>query len=421
MIVELRNVAKVREAVVRIDGITVLAGFNGSGKSTVSRGAWALISVFRTLWERVEKERILSMATLLRQEFFVSSRIFQRLTKFVQEIGLDKAFFANADRVYNWLEEQQLIRDPRLSREAFIARYEGLQEGLQAMLARPDEDYARFVFEKMFGTLFSGQIGPLTNETAISEFVLSVEGARSVVAFQGQKTREFEAQVTNAIGSVFYVSPSHNLDDYAERDHLVWSHSVMPEMDVVWQSALYRQGADETFESLEETERLEHRRVLMDDIVQTVHGRLGMEDARTLRFSDMDTKCSVAISNMASGAKSIAMLVRALETGAIREKGLVILDEPESNLHPEWQVRFAEFLVLMVNKLGIRVLLNTHSPYFLRAVEVFAKQHRLTDRLHAYEMCPVSEEGPIAFVAQEATDDLARIYKSMAKPFDELL
>jgi hypothetical protein len=46
------------------------------------------------------------------------------------------------------------------------------------------------------------------------------------------------------------------------------------------------------------------------------------------------------------------------------ENDLLIIDEPENNLHPRAPVKMIEFLSFMVNK-GIRVLTTTHSPYIV--------------------------------------------------------
>lgn len=41
---------------------------------------------------------------------------------------------------------------------------------------------------------------------------------------------------------------------------------------------------------------------------------------------------------------------------------LIIIDEPEMNLHPEAQVKIIEFLAMLVNA-GLNILITTHSPY----------------------------------------------------------
>ncbi len=46
------------------------------------------------------------------------------------------------------------------------------------------------------------------------------------------------------------------------------------------------------------------------------------------------------------------------------ENDLLIIDEPENNLHPRAQVKMVEFLSFMANK-GIKILTTTHSPYIV--------------------------------------------------------
>lgn len=71
--------------------------------------------------------------------------------------------------------------------------------------------------------------------------------------------------------------------------------------------------------------------------------------------------------------KSFIIIKTLLQNGSIDENGIIILDEPEIHLHPEWQLKFAEIIVLLQKEFGLNILLNTHSPYFLNAIEVYSK------------------------------------------------
>lgn len=44
---------------------------------------------------------------------------------------------------------------------------------------------------------------------------------------------------------------------------------------------------------------------------------------------------------------------------------LLMVDEPELNLHPENQRKFAQFIAELVNA-GIKVFMTTHSDYIIR-------------------------------------------------------
>ncbi len=67
--------------------------------------------------------------------------------------------------------------------------------------------------------------------------------------------------------------------------------------------------------------------------------------------------------NASSSIKQLAPLLLYLRYRA-KENDLLIIDEPEMNLHPESQAKFLEVLGMLVNA-GVNVLLTTHSPYFL--------------------------------------------------------
>lgn len=61
----------------------------------------------------------------------------------------------------------------------------------------------------------------------------------------------------------------------------------------------------------------------------------------------------------------------------LTENSVLILDEPDIYLHPEWQLLFAELIVFVNKYLNIHFLINTHSPYFLNAIEVYASKYSI--------------------------------------------
>lgn len=72
---------------------------------------------------------------------------------------------------------------------------------------------------------------------------------------------------------------------------------------------------------------------------------------------------SIDLYNASSSIKQLSALVLYLRYKAAPNQ-LLIIDEPEMNLHPASQVRLLEVLAILVG-LGVRVLVTTHSPYFM--------------------------------------------------------
>lgn len=71
----------------------------------------------------------------------------------------------------------------------------------------------------------------------------------------------------------------------------------------------------------------------------------------------------------------------------IRENYLLIIEEPEAHLHPEAQIGMAEVIARFV-QVGVKVLVTTHSDYFLEKIE----NHVRTAQLKKTGMVALPEE-----------------------------
>ncbi len=83
-----------------------------------------------------------------------------------------------------------------------------------------------------------------------------------------------------------------------------------------------------------------------------------------------------SIMNTASGIKAFGILQMLLQRGFLSKKNILILDEPEVNIHPKWQIEYARLLVDLVEHYGFKILLTSHSPYFIEAIKIYLRQPR---------------------------------------------
>ena len=58
----------------------------------------------------------------------------------------------------------------------------------------------------------------------------------------------------------------------------------------------------------------------------------------------------ITLASTATGIKSFAYLQRLLENGYLNEESLLLIDEPEAHLHPQWIVEFARYWCCFINK-----------------------------------------------------------------------
>ena len=122
------------------------------------------------------------------------------------------------------------------------------------------------------------------------------------------------------------------------------------------------------------------------------------------------------ISNLSAGLKTFVILKTLLLNGFIEAGTVILLDEPEIHLHPEWQLLLAEIIVLLHKEFDLYVLLNTHSHYFLDAIEVYSKKHGVS---HACQYYLSFIDGKFATI-ENVTESTEKIYKKLARPLQQL-
>ena len=96
---------------------------------------------------------------------------------------------------------------------------------------------------------------------------------------------------------------------------------------------------------------------------QLVGGEYKATDAGVL-FQPKDSKKSYGIEIASSSVRSLLMLNYYILN--VAQKGdILMIDEPELNLHPKNQILMGRLIALLVNA-GIKVFITTHSDYIVR-------------------------------------------------------
>ena len=123
--------------------------------------------------------------------------------------------------------------------------------------------------------------------------------------------------------------------------------------------------------------------------------------------------------NTSTGLKSLGILQLLLENRKLKENTFLIMDEPEVHLHPEWQVKLAHILVLLVKDLNVTLFINSHSPQFIEAIEVYSVKYGLKDKTNFY-LTEEDEKSKKYNVRQIQFENLYEIYENLGDPYDIL-
>ena len=126
---------------------------------------------------------------------------------------------------------------------------------------------------------------------------------------------------------------------------------------------------------------------------------------------------SFDVKNISSGYKQIGVLEKLLINNQLSGKSFLILDEPETNLHPGFQIQLANIIVQMVKKLDMMVYINSHSPFIIEALEVYSKKEGIEEYTNFYMCQEINNEFSEFNILSINRDDLKILYDNLSNPF----
>ena len=126
-------------------------------------------------------------------------------------------------------------------------------------------------------------------------------------------------------------------------------------------------------------------------------------------------KESILLMNVAAGIKYFGLLQRLAENNQLNSNHVLIFDEPENHLHPEWQLLLAHLLVDLVNQHKVYVLVNSHSPYMIEALKIYSDRN-IKEKTHFY----LNQLTDMGIKVNEVTNDLSIVFEKLSLPFQKL-
>ena len=151
-----------------------------------------------------------------------------------------------------------------------------------------------------------------------------------------------------------------------------------------------------------------------DDAVESiVRGRL-VNTKQGLRYESENGNL-LSVKNVAAGIKVFATIRMLVDKGILYEGSVLMLDEPESHLHPQWINVLGDVIAILARDLRIKVILTTHNPQLLMAVESSVGDFR--EKVRYYNI-RAGEDGKS--VIEDVGDRISLIYDEMSGPIQDV-
>lgn len=471
MRLEVKNIGKISHAEIDMQGMTVLVGNNSTGKSTISKSLYVIIQGFHNFNKKINDRRrdylVRELAKWLRPCVSELKSLYNKCNKDAKvalrdyidllerfsetyDYSLKKFDVGKEDiNYYIWMDSKEIFASKvaetfRLTELTEVLKEINAELIIQKRMQEIDKLYfniiesteekkiarevLNIIVQKCFSNHFSTQFNDaateiklLTEDSDLEHFarIYRKKGSEIVTDFSYMDFEE----------NIVYIQPIHVLDD-AES---IYYRSDESGGNI--HSQLFAQLMKEESKSIiEDTEKV---RILKKKIGQILSysddefdnepiGEALQEDlpflSRSFIYKDEQLKDEVTFKNVASGIKNIAIIKRLIGNSVLHQNSLLIFDEPEVNLHPDWQMKLAEILVMLRKELQIQVLINTHSPYFMRAIECYCDVYGIFDELNVYRTVKdnTTEFQYTVENVSEQENGIEYLYYQMSRPFDKL-
>jgi len=120
---------------------------------------------------------------------------------------------------------------------------------------------------------------------------------------------------------------------------------------------------------------------------------------------------SIELINTAMGIKYFGILQVLSDKNHFYSGQILILDEPEVHLHPNWQLKLAEVIVYLV-KNGVKIIVNSHSPYMIEALQRYSEIEKIPFDFY------LAHNAKIEKLEDSNSRTLSAIFEKLSEPYD---
>lgn len=418
MILTLKNIGKIAEAIVELNGITVIAGENNTGKSTVGKVLFCIFNSFYKIKEKIDEERqdtIEEILAVLDRRLINTSVSRADIGDFSQAL-LDnrEQYIENSDLLQEYIEEWFLKKDETSQLDLKAESLGEFIEPITSILSVSDEEILKTVLQKKLSAEFNSQINNLYSEEE-GKIDLKIKETEVGMIIRNNEL----ASIKNNFDlhtEVIYIDDPFVLDNLrSERSQLFLNRNYANHQEHLKQKLRKIDNRSEIKVALNEIITTKKIDVILQKLDLICSGEM-VRNRMSFVYQKKNSNVVFNMKNISTGLKTFVILKTLLLNNSLEENGTIVLDEPEIHLHPEWQLLFAELIVLLQKEFNMHILLNTHSPYFLRAIQVYSAKYEIADRCKYY----LSENVDERAILKDVTTSIDEIYVKLAKPLESL-
>ncbi len=412
----IKNIGIIKEADIKLSGLTVIAGENDSGKSTVGKLMFSIIKAISKYKDELEEGKEYKILKTVERIYFYNRQHFFDVSEF-KELFHPRHFAneINQHGVKAITSRVEFLEEHKISNDRTHSLFQILEK---TITENENENIAKMkAFTKVINSEFSGVI---TNQNIKKDAYVNIAESEETILAIKVKYEESEE------GALYR---------FDQQDELYFNDSTLIETPMLLNFHESIRESKTAFEPrTTHNRRLGRAKIAFhikdlemklrdsanndyfykpNDVYQkaknTIKGTIKYRPQSNDFFYFKDNGQEHRMINVASGIKTFGMLQMLLVGEFINERSLIILDEPEVHLHPNWQLKFSELVTSLV-KNGANILVTTHSPYMVEALERYSEKYKTEANFY------LAKEGVIK--SENNNKTLSEIFTKLSQPFD---
>lgn len=412
MKITINNIGAINSATIHLDSLTVIAGENDSGKSTIGKVLFALVQAYSRFPLAVGRARRAQVKKSVERLYFTLRQSQELDSPLIQETI---ELLRNAERFDNSIPAPIVIALAKMAMSLKnISPSKKIE--LDKIINELNDDFSdrdeigKYIYKALQSEFSKNIINKTLEQDLVGDIILFDEedeilnikfSDKKVISSKSEKVFKInDATLLEGPAIIQYFAAMSGFNEIGEKRMMIRG-GALP-YHVVDLAGKLRNVKDN--KSLIEKNEI-------TDLEKMIHGKMKY-DARDVDFNFYKNNVKIPSGNVSSGVKALSIISMLISGDYIKRGSMLILDEPETNLHPSWQIAYAR-LIADLSKNGVKVLVASHSPYMVEALKMYSENGAKFYLAHR------NTSGNIVY--SDTNGDITSIISALAKPLAGLM
>ncbi len=419
---KLENYKAIRDATIALDDITVLSGVNASGKSTIAHVFQGIINLSATYTEWAIKSAWSDIAPLVWEMASLVGRLSQ---------GNGYEGGASNNSIFEDFENNLLARPYS---DTIKAVSDTLSKIETMIAARKNDERAARALDVFLRNISKKREVTTENYNTHVTGVLATSQAKYDDLIRQRVYTTYNIaypKVRNWLVSPGMICFSEGATTVYHTEKEQWRDArPMSDLKEIYgvKRAIYIESPWTSIPKVQKDGRLDMqdgyfytvgklRNQPKPKLFDVLNGRLENEDGHW-QYLRKDGLPPIDLSICATGMKALSILEILHDGGYLDDDTLLIVDEPEAHLHPQWVFEYAKILVALNRKYQVRLLITSHNPDMVNAIRTIADEEGV-EGLRFYVSESVNDS-PYDFTYRDLGRDIEPIFATFNKALDSI-